>query len=618
MKVISVDTEGTGLTLRHGCRAFMIQLCDGEFNHWWIGQVNPYDRTDIKWDKDDLLEFLDICLDADKIIFHNAKYDIRSIWYTLQAYGLEKGWINLVFSKFEDTMIGCHCICPGDSVALKHNAFKYCDYYNDNEHHLALAIQQQRDLHPEYDLARVGHPTFGGSTKASWWKADYWLDIDACIAYGLDDVEMTLLLWDFVYEGMKSEGLLSVYETRKKVLRTFYDIEDTGMNMYSERVEETLEELEMEQTRLVKKIRSDQDYRTSLDLSTDEDKHFLLHHKLGLPVKFFTATGKPSVKKEAIDYYIRENPDNETLQDFKLYRSVTTQISDIKSFESWKCDDSRLHSNYWLTGTRNTRQSASDPAIQTIGKKIRKLFGPPQGYVWLDYDLVNIEMRRWAYYVGNPELTAIFDTGGSVHLLIAETLYPREYAAVGEDFKYVYEDTLYQWVKNGNFSALYGAGERKADATYQLPGAYRKIAERFPEVPGFTKACEEEVRFNFEQYNQPCLTVDGGFRTDVPLSEAYKAVNYKVQGSAGWIIGESMIDVANNVPFPMINQLHDGLPIEVPREAVTMELILSIKEVIERSGLRYMPTSEASYKIHTHYAEPEFKVINNELIELPF
>lgn len=624
---IAVDTETTGLTPHHGCEAFMLQVCDGKENHWWTGHVNPYDRTDITWDKSDLLEFLEIFEEADSYLFHNAKFDIRMIFRLLKKYGLEKGFLKEVFRKFECTMLACHAVQSGFSVGLKENSFLYLDYYNDNQQELKKRIMSARSSAPKgYDLGKLGHPTFGGTKKTKWYATDYWLDIEACTAYGLDDVEMTYLLWNFLKEGMEAEGLMKPYQVRKKLLEVFYHIEDIGMNMYTERVEQEVAQLEEKCQKLHDKIAEDNNYQSNLNLDTRDGLLFLVHSKLGIHSDYTTPSGQASMKKEAIDYYIETYPEVETLQDLKLYRKSKTQISDIKSYADWVCPDGRLHASYWITGTRETRQAVEMPNIQNIGKGIRHLMGPPPGRVWLQYDLVNIEMRRWVYFVGNKELIDVFESGGSVHLLIAETLYPKEYAEHGKKFKDVFKDSYYQWVKNGNFAIIYGATEAKADVTYHRPGAYRRIIERFPEVQKFTDRCAEEVWYNYNMYNQPCVTVDGGYRLDVPLDEIYKGTNYKVQGCAGWIMGEAMIEVYNEPEYKriskphgcgMVDQVHDSLDIEILREHLSVDLILTFKTAIERAGLRYMPTNEASCDILCHYNEPEITFENNQLIEAP-
>ena len=621
MKTVAFDTEGTGLTPHHGCLPFMIQACDGEYNHWWCGKVNPYNRFDVEWKVTELEKFLDFFYDCDKVVFHNTKYDVRMIYLILKKYNLHKGFLNFCFKHFEDTILAGHALCSGDSQSLKHLAKKYFDYYDDNEKLLSAAVQQARNTAPSnYDLAKKGHSAFGGINKGQWYKSDYWLVMDETLTYGLSDVEMTLMFWEMAQDAILKEGLTEPYNTRKKLLEVLYYLEDTGINLYHELIESDLEERAIKCEELRSKIEKENHYQHTLDLTQDDHLKFLIHEKLKIPVTYFTPTGQPSIRQEAINHYTATYPEIESIRDLQLYRKTATEISDIKSFERWKCADGKLHPNYWVTGTRNTRQSVQDPPAQCIGKTIRHLMGPPPGKVHLDFDLVNIEMRRWAYYVNNKELCKVFDEGGSVHLLIAETLYPKEYADVGAEFKTVYKNTLYQWVKNGNFSALYGAGERKADATYRMKGAYRKIAERFPETVAFTKKCENEALYNYETYYQPYVTVDGGYRLEVPLSEAYKAINYKVSGSAGWIMTEAMIAVYENPVYQesscaMVSQVHDSLVIELDEQDLTVSLINSIKDSIESSGFKYMPTSVSEYDIVTHHTKPNLTVKDNQITE---
>jgi len=234
-------------------------------------------------------------------------------------------------------------------------------------------------------------------------------------------------------------------------------------------------------------------------------------------------------------------------------------------------------------------------------------------------------MRRWTYLVGNQELIDVFEKGGSVHLLIASIIHPEMWKLYpGEKFKKEYAATWYQWVKNGNFSIIYGATRNKADLTYKCPGAYDLIARRFPEVPEFTTNCIQEVWNNFAWYHAPFVEVDGGYRLEVPLDDIFKAVNYKIQGGAGWMMIEAMIEISScpeylNSGAQIINQVHDSLTIELPRKALSQKVVEGIREAMEAPGYKYMPTSAASCDIITHYDEPEFIFDeNNQLVEVPF
>jgi uncharacterized protein YprB with RNaseH-like and TPR domain len=49
MSAIAIDTETTGLDLRHGCKAFMVTACDEKGKTWvWQGTVDPLDRM-VHW-----------------------------------------------------------------------------------------------------------------------------------------------------------------------------------------------------------------------------------------------------------------------------------------------------------------------------------------------------------------------------------------------------------------------------------------------------------------------------------------------------------------------------------------------------------------------------------------
>ena len=594
--ILAVDTETTGTDFWHGCRAFMLTACDGESNYIWEGQVNPYNRAEVTWSSQSLKEIQELLDSASILVFHNAKFDMRAI----EFMGIR---INHLWPKVHDTLLAHHCLSSGDKHALKYLAFKYLDWYNDEEKELARAVQAARASSDskDYDKARARHPTTPGMTKGSWWKLDYWMALDEVREYAHTDVEMTWALWNIFEPGLKKEGLWKQYETRRKLLLIAYEMEKAGYNIYKEQIDETITKLSLKAENIRKKIEKMCGYKFKWDPSDQELLHHFFFTTLEIEPKYFSPTGRPSLDKNAVEAYKNEYPQHPQLKLYSTYKKTLTEISDIKAYVPWTNPSTgRIHSNVWITGTRETRQSSSDPNLQNISKNLRHLFGPPPGYVWLDLDMVNIEMRIWAYMVGNQELIQIFESTGSVHLHIASLLHPSEFQRLGpKKFK---ETPYYGLIKNGNFSIIYGATERKADETYQVPGAFQIIAKEFPEVPRFITACIKEAEQNYEWYDQPFVTTLGGYRLDVPLNDIFKAVNYKIQGSAGWIMTEAMIEIDANQDYidndcRMIQQVHDSIVIEVPEKNVTDSLIKSITASMEAPGLRYMPTSKATCEV---------------------
>lgn len=599
MKIAAIDTETTGSDFWHGCLPFMVQACDGDFNYAWIGEVNPYNRAEVTWKDSDIKEIQQFVNSLDLIIFHHAKFDVRA---------LEKIGVKVPWSKVVCSLLASHLACSGEPHGLKYLAFKYLDYYNENEKLLAKAVQKARTENPKYDIAKPNHPTMpgaGSDKKTQWYKMDYWLCIDECLKYGMDDVEMTYMIWHMYYDYMEKEKLLDVYEVRRKQLQITYEMEDAGLYLYSDEVRETIESLEAENREIREFIQTSYGIKHYVDLDRDSDIKFLLFHVFDVePCSLYVTKkrGEPSISKDALQAYIDAEPEHEGLQKFAKYRENTASKNQYNSYLKYLCDDNRIHSNFWITGTRETRFATTNPNVQNLNKRLRHVFGPPPGYVWLDYDLVNIELRIWTYAVGNEELLQVFESGGSVHLLIASVIHPELWNEFsGDAFKKEFEETWYQWVKNGNFAIIYGATRRKADLTYKKPGCYDLIAHRFPEVPAYTQKCIAEAERNYDLNYAAYVETLGGYRLDVPLDDVFKACNYKIQGSAGYFINEALINVHENGWYRewgcrMVNTVHDSIIIEVPEDH-PKELQLAFKESIEDAGRKYLPTCEASYKV---------------------
>jgi DNA polymerase I-like protein with 3'-5' exonuclease and polymerase domains len=598
--ILAVDSETTGVDVHHGCRPFLITMCDGRFNYHFSGKVDPYNRLDVQWDVDVLNEIQDILEEAQVLVFHNSKFDLKM----LESIGID---LSRLWSKIEDTMLASHCLSSGESHALKYLAFKYMDYDNEDEQLLEQAVKSARVSHRDYDLAKLNHPSFPGikGVGVSWWKMDYWLCLDECLKYGLGDVERTWGLWQIFYEALQTHDLIHQYRVRMQLVKIAFDMEKVGYHMYADEVDDEIAYLTDLRETLRLKIKRECKIGGTFDPNKEVDLRFFLFTILGLtPIDYTEKTDVPSISKQAIDNLIEANPGVQALVDFQEYRIAGTQIGYLSSYRKWTCEDNRIRASVFITGTRSCRQAYRDPNLQNIDKRLRHVFGPPPGYVWLDFDLVNIELRIWVYEVGNKELVEAFNEGRSVHLMIAEQLHPEKFAECqrrGISFKDEYPDQ-YGWVKNGNFAIIYGATEKKANQTYHVIDAYDRIAERFPEVPQYTKSVINEMWDNLNDYYWPHVTCIGGYKLDVPTDEPFVACNYKIQGSASYMMNEALINIKNNPDYirtnaQMIQQVHDSIVIEIKEEYATPALCQSIKLSIEAAGLKYLPTCEADYKI---------------------
>lgn len=338
-----------------------------------------------------------------------------------------------------------------------------------------------------------------------------------------------------------------------------------------------------------------------------------------------------------------------------------------------------LHPSLNPTGTDTLRWSSSNPNEQNISKQgidticdmcsgsgeldgadcptcdgegsvamnMRYAFGPPPGYEWWSCDAKNIELRLPAYEADETEMIELFERPndppyfGSVHLLMFDTLHPDKFAKYGAKVKDIFDDTWYQWTKNGDFAVQYGSVEQSgtADRAYHVDGAFRKIKGRFGKIHGPGGLNERCIKFA-EQYGyvetMPDKTVNpnrgypllctrskwGSILPTVPL-------NYRVQGTAMWCMQKAMVRCHNFLEqwnnseklfqqfmervktqaerdgrYRLVMQIHDELVFEFPAgtgpkpQETNLPLIRELMRLMELSGDDIGIATPVSCKYH--------------------
>lgn len=168
---------------------------------------------------------------------------------------------------------------------------------------------------------------------------------------------------------------------------------------------------------------------TQFNIASPSQLSVVLYDKLGFPV---LARGKSTVKnpegapstKEGVIRKLLErpeitkNPNKEILPLLAEYRNINklidTYVNGIKRFIH---HDGKVHPSIFLTGTENGRWTIIDPPMQTIPKRedlvskikkrgaiIRKMFVPEKGYVFVELDEAQSELRIMGFYSEEPEL----------------------------------------------------------------------------------------------------------------------------------------------------------------------------------------------------------------------
>jgi DNA polymerase I len=247
---------------------------------------------------------------------------------------------------------------------------------------------------------------------------------------------------------------------------------------------------------------------------------------------------------------------------------------------------SRIHPSWNQTGTKFTRYSSSNPNGQNISKKavipLRKVYGPPSGYVWLDPDYSQLELRIFAAVAQDEGMLAAFARGEDFHGYTATRMYglpPGEITA--EQRRYA---------KAVNFKIIYGG----------LKNSPPEYAQQFPRAAEFMRECERKVR------ELGYVETLGGRRIYVDPDRPYVAVDAICQGTAGEIVKLAMLKLHEmeivdweRDGTKLVANIHDQLIFEIPRSYPIVPIARRIKKVMELAGEELGVTTPVDMSIVT-------------------
>ena len=238
----------------------------------------------------------------------------------------------------------------------------------------------------------------------------------------------------------------------------------------------------------------------------------------------------------------------------------------------------RVHSYFDQVATATGRISSSEPNLQNIpirteeGRVIRRAFLPKEGWVLLDADYSQIELRLMAHFSGDAALVEAFTHGQDVHARTASEIFEVPLDKV--------TPTLRSRAKAVNFGLIYGISgfglARNTGVTQQE--ARQFISRYFAKYPGVKRFMDEAAASG--QSNGYAVTLMGR-RRYLPELQSPKqqirefgkraAMNTPVQGTAADIIKLAMVRVdqalrRDGLKSRLILQVHDELLLECPPE----------------------------------------------------
>lgn len=385
-------------------------------------------------------------------------------------------------------------------------------------------------------------------------------------------------------EKLKEKDMLSLYrEIEMPVAFVLYDMEKEGISIDKDALRKYGDELSISINELEKRI-----YEAAgeeFNINSPKQLGVILFEKLQMPNGKKTKTGY-STSAEVLDKLAADYP---IVSDILEYRQLTKLKSTYADGLANYIDETgKIHTTFNQTITATGRLSSTEPNLQNIpirielGKKIRKVFHPMEGNLFVDSDYSQIELRVLAHVADDEKLIDAFRNGQDIHRTTASQVF-------GIPFDEV-TDLQRRNAKAVNFGIVYGIS---AFGLSQDLNIGRKEAQEF--IDKYFETYPKVKEFLDNTVNQ--AKEDGYIRTLFnrirPIPELTSsnfmqrqfgervAMNSPIQGTAADIIKIAMIRVhdrliKDKLKSKLILQVHDELLIETLEEE--KEQVISLLE----------------------------------------
>ena len=376
---------------------------------------------------------------------------------------------------------------------------------------------------------------------------------------------------DKIYEALKEKEMIDLYENIEYPLaEVLYDMEKQGITV-------DRQELKAYGESLVGRINELEDLIYDLagekfNINSPKQLGEILFEKMGLPGGKKTKSGY-STAADVLEKLAEEYPIVNNILEYrglvKLKSTYADGLADtIKS-------DGKIHTTFNQTITATGRISSTEPNLQNIpmrmelGRKIRKCFIPKKGYVFLDADYSQIELRLLAHMADDKDLLEAYRSEADIHRITASKVFHVPFEEV--------TDLQRRNAKAVNFGIVYGISSfgLSQDLSISRKEAKQYIEDYFETYKGIKTYLDNCV--NTAKENGYVTTL---YKRRRPIPELASsnfmtrsfgervAMNSPIQGTAADIMKIAMINVYNalknnNLDAKIIVQVHDELLIEV-------------------------------------------------------
>ncbi|EJP22527.1 DNA-directed DNA polymerase [Lachnoanaerobaculum sp. ICM7] len=385
---------------------------------------------------------------------------------------------------------------------------------------------------------------------------------------------------------LESLELTELYENvEMPLIYSLAKMENTGVRVDEERLKKYADTLLEKIAKLEESIITKAG--ESFNINSPKQLGEILFEKLKLSGGKKTKTGYST----AADVLEKLAPEHEIIRDILEYRQLTKLNSTYATgLAGYIREDGRIHGTFNQTITATGRISSTDPNLQNIpvrtemGSKIRDIFVPKEGYVFVDADYSQIELRVLASLSGDEKLIESYHSAADIHAATASQVFHVPLEEVTPELR--------RNAKAVNFGVVYGISafglsedlsiSRKEALDYinnyfKIYGGVKKFLDKQvadAKEKGYVKTMFGRIRPIPEIKSSNFMTRSFGDRV---------AMNSPIQGSAADIMKISMLKVdealeKSGFDARIVLQIHDELLVEVKEDEAA-----KVSELVEKA-----------------------------------
>lgn len=418
-------------------------------------------------------------------------------------------------------------------------------------------------------------------------------DFDPAVQYAAEDADLALQLVDKLDAAMQDAQLLRLYkEVDLPLVEVLAALELRGIRVDLGVLAGLAKDMNAQRDAAAVRVTELAGEAFNLNSPTQLAK--ILYDKLGLPVLQRTAKTKaPSTDEDVLtELALRDDGEiaRQLLKHRQMVKLLGTYVEALPQMVNPVTG--RVHTKLHAAVVASGRLASSDPNLQNIpirteeGRRIRGAFVPEPGWVLLDADYSQIELRVVAALAQDPVLLGAFAAGEDIHRRTASEV-------MGVPLDQVSSDDRAK-AKAVNFGLLYGQGAFALAAslgitTREAKAFIERYFERMPKVAMWIESTKEkalkdlQVRTHWGRIRRiPELeSANQGLKA----SGLREAVNTVVQGTAADIMRRAMVRLhrmlkAEKLRARLLLQVHDELLVEAPPEEVAQASEL-LREAME-------------------------------------